>query len=94
MSTYLDALNFLAENLGMGLTDIIIILTLLGCAIFAAKELRLGLIIAFVLIGGEYVVFYLTGLPSFKALITTVMLVVALTLSLYIPHSKKYGGIV
>jgi len=92
MGSYVDALTFMASNLGMELIDIIVLITILSCIILAAKDIRLALIVGFFLLAGEYIVFSLIGWNSFKALIATLAFLVMLALSLYVSHGRKYGG--
>lgn len=90
--SYADVLDFMAGNLGMSLPDIILLITILGLIVLAAKEIRIALLVGMFLTAGEYVVFSVIGYDAFKALVATMVMLVLLVLSLYISHGKKFGG--
>lgn len=89
-----DLLNTLTGNLGMGFEEIVLLITFLGSLLFLARDFRIGLIVLLVLFAAEYIVFSLTGWKNFTALIATVITLVAITLTIYISHSKKRGMVV
>ncbi len=88
-----DLIQLLVGNLGIAVEDLILLITILGSTIFAAKDLRIGIIILLILVTSEYMIFVSLEMESFKALMAMLTAIVILTLSLYITHSKS-GGII
>ena len=78
----------LIENIGIPKEDLIILITLLSCIIFMAKEVRIGIIIAFLLSACIFVVFYSLGWQYFHALVVFFIMLVILILSLFISYER------
>lgn len=82
----------LYSGLGIGLIDVIILLTALGAILLAVAEMRIALMCAVLLFMGEFIIFYEMGYSDFyKPLICMLLSIVLLILSLIIssPRSSR-----
>lgn len=89
---YLELINFLPNNVGFGLTDLILLLTVFGGIILFAKDFKIGLISLVLLLSLEFMIFSILGMETFKTIILMFVALVLLALSLYTSNIKT-GGI-
>jgi hypothetical protein len=59
----------LATNVGFSIPNIILLIAMLGCIVFYAKDFRLGVILGFFVSGLCFISFYLAGWTYTTALI-------------------------
>ena len=85
---YAEIVNFLAGNLGFQVTDLVILLTFLGCIIIAAKDFKIALICLFLLYAVEFMIFESLAMETYKVLLALLLTLVILTLSLYTSGNK------
>lgn len=81
--------DFVEEGISFGIEDILLLLTVLGAMLFMATNLRLGLIILFLLSAVEFVLFAMFGYETIKALYAVLVTLVAMALSIYFSAGKK-----
>lgn len=79
-------------NLGMSFETIILVLLLLGCLVFFAKDVRLGLVMIFVLSGLLFMWFYSTGLDYVPSLVVFFMDLIILSFTLYGSSKRSSVG--
>jgi len=89
-----DLIATLTGNLGIGFEELVLLITFLGSLLFLARDMRIGLIVMLILFASEYIVFSLTGWQTFTALMATVLTLVAITLTIYISHTKQGTGVI
>jgi len=89
-----ELVSELTSNLGVTNEIFILIVTVLSCIVFMAKELRLGLILLFFITSIEFMIFYALGLNTTYHIITILALFVILTISLLISYKKAQNVIV
>ena len=90
----MQAWDIIFQNLHMGFEDLLLLGTILGSVILGVKDIRIGIASAFILTGGEFIMFYLNGLDYIKALLVFFMSLVVLSLSLWVGYSKSQRWIV
>lgn len=86
-------------NLGVTVTQLVLLLTALGSIIFMAVELRLGFMMMFMLFGVEFVILWSYGAQVGDLTLAGICLLasfVTMTLSLLLirPKQNVYGGII
>lgn len=81
--TYAEVLTELAGNLGIGLSDLILLLTLMGGIIFFARNFKIGAICLTVLLASEVIIFALLGWDTTNVLILLFVAIITMALSLY-----------
>lgn len=89
---WLELINFLPNNVGFGLTDLILLLTIFGSIILFAKDFKIGLISLVMLLSIEFIMFATLGLEVYKTIVLLFVSLVLLALSLY-TSSTKTGGL-
>jgi len=89
-----ELMTELTNNLGVTNEVFILIVTVLSCVIFMAKELRLGLLLLFFITSVEFMILYALGLNTTYHIITILASFVILTISLLISYKKTQGMIV
>jgi|TARA_Y100000310_G_scaffold345632_1_gene467500 hypothetical protein len=89
-----NILDLMVGNLGISFPDLILLMVILSSIVFFAMDLRIGLIVLFMLSGGFFVVFTLLTLEAFKFLVITLMAFVFMMLSLLISHRRGTGGVI
>lgn len=82
--------ELIEEGLLFSVEDIILFLTVMGTLLFMATDLRIGLIIMFLLSAVEFVLFAIFGMETTKAMYALLITLVIMALSFYIGASKKY----
>ena len=85
-----ETIQMIASNLGVGLTDLILIMTLFGGLVLFAKDYKIGLISLLVLFSIEFIIFAVLGLETLKVLLALFCVLIFMALSLY---TKSGGGI-
>jgi hypothetical protein len=73
----------MANNVGMGIENVILLLVILGSVIFFAKDFKLGAVMLFLSNACLFIAFYAGGLDYSKVLATMMISFVILSLSLY-----------
>lgn len=84
-----ELVNFIAESVGFALPDLIILFTALGALIFAAKDLKVGLVAAFIMFAGEFIIFSSLSMQTNKILLALLLSFIFMTVSLYTSPYKQ-----
>lgn len=85
----MNPVDFVTGNLAISFPDLFLILTVLFLFFFFAVDIRMGIVMTFLLFGLELIVFYQLGLPTTNILLLFLGSFVLLTLSLYIQVAKN-----
>ena len=91
---WLEIINFLPNSIGFGLTDLVLLLTVLGSIILFAKDFKIGLISLVMLLSLEFIIFATLGFETYKTIILLFVTFVLLALSLYTSTGKSGGRMV
>lgn len=86
-----DIILVIVNNLGITWPQLIVLITALGSLIFMAVEVRLGLMMMFLMFGIETVAFWIYGMSATEITIVTMALLatfVLMALSLLVTRSK------
>lgn len=86
-------LDLFSSNVGILWTDAALVLTILGCVLFMAKDIRLGCLILLAFLAVEFIYFDVIGADTFKVILALFVDVVILSLSLYVSYGKRQGGV-
>jgi hypothetical protein len=85
----------IAETLLMSFEHILLIVVVLGCIIFFAKDFKVGVIMLFVASGCLFMLFYALGVNWVFALIVFFMSLIMMAFTLYaVNKQQQAGGIV
>ena len=76
------------QNLGVPLEDILLLGVVLGSIVMSIKDIRIGLISAFIFMWALFIILYELGMDYIKALLAALIALVLLALSLLVSHSK------
>jgi len=90
----MKVLDLLLANMGITLEQYLLLATALGSLMFMAKDLRLGCLILFFMVGIEFLVLYASGRNYHYHLLVLLLCVVLLTVNLLISYSKKTNMVV
>lgn len=91
----IEGLNIIQTNLSFTVSDIILLLTALGCIVFFAKDVKLGLVMLFLCAGGNFMLNYAMEWDYTKSISLFFVAVVALALSLYfVDKTTQTGGVI
>jgi len=82
-------IDFLAQNLGVSLEIIILILTVIGDWIFIAVDVRLGIMMLFVMFGIEFMAFTGFGLDTTLVVYAFFGTFALLATTMLITHGKN-----
>ena len=82
------AVEQIAENVNFSYELMIMIVTLLACLIFIAAELRLGIVMMFLLSGVELIIFNSLGMNIAMPILLLFTSIVLMALSLFVGYSK------
>lgn len=94
-----DATDTISTNLGLQASDIILLITILGCIICTAFDARVALMFATLLFASEFIVFYqatdmgYTGFQPYHAGLCLITCIILLALSLLITYKKESSGV-
>lgn len=83
-----SAIDLIASNLGASPEALLLIVVFLAGLIFYALDMRIGIMIHFMLFSVSFVVLALLGMSTIYALTLTLLSLVVLSLSLYTSYSK------
>lgn len=86
-------IELIGENLGIGAEHIIFLVLMLGCVILYAKDVRLGLLLQFIISAMCALWFYHAEYNYKYAIITTLIMMVLLSLSLLFNNSRTSPGV-
>lgn len=89
IQSFFDLVSGAANVLGIGLPDYILVVTVLGSLIFMGVDLRRGIMILFLLLAAEFVVFTLLGFNTFKVFIVFLLVFTVMALSIIISFKKS-----
>lgn len=84
----------IANNLGMGLENIILLVVILGGIIFYAKDFKLGVVMHLLMTGLLFMWFYELEMNYVPSLVACLMFLVILSLSLYAVGKTAQRGAV
>jgi hypothetical protein len=84
-----QAFTIIANNLGMSLSIIILIGTMVGTLIFYAQDYRLGLMISFFMTGLNFMLDYALDLEYVNTLVCLFMFLALLAFSLFISSKTQ-----
>ena len=85
----MSAIDPLVNNLHIGIENLLLLMTALGCIIIGAKDLRIAIMVSIVLFMSEFIVFYQLGLQWEFAALAFLMTIVFLSLALLITYKKQ-----
>lgn len=83
-----EAINFLTGNLGIGLVEFILLLLNLGGLVWAARDMKVMLVMGFLLNFVLFIAFYEWGLKTESALYLAFGWLVLMVLSLFTSNKK------
>lgn len=86
----------MATNLNMPAEHIFLLVVVIGCIIFMAKDVRIGLVLMFLITGVSFMGIYALGLNFVPSLIVCLMSFVLMALSFYTGRNSLFarGGLV
>ena len=85
----MSAIDPLVNNLHIGIENLLLLFTALGCIIIGAKDLRIAIMVAIILFMAEFIVFYQLALNWQFAALAFLMTIVFLSLALLITYKKQ-----
>lgn len=80
----------IVDNVGMGFENIVLLIVVLGCLMFFAKDFKIGMVLTFLLSSVCFIAFFNFGLDWGVSLVVMMLSFVLLTLSIY--ASAKAGS--
>lgn len=89
-----DGITLITRNLGFNYETIVLVIMLLGCSVFYAKDFKIGVIMTMVMSGGMFMYFYEWGFNYVPALTIFFISLVVLALSLYATKEEVTKGAV
>lgn len=75
--------DVIAGGLGVPLSDLILLLTVIGGIIFFARGFKIGTIVLVLILTVDFIVFALLGYETWKALVLLFISIIMMALSLY-----------
>lgn len=80
------------NNVGVSFETIVLVIVLLGCLVFFAKDVRLGLVMIFMASGLLFMWFFTVEYDYVPSLVVFLMDLVVLSFTLYGSSKKSAGG--
>lgn len=77
------------DNVKMQAETVLLLILSIGCLVFAAKDLRLGLLMLFITSGGLFIWFYSQSMTWAPSLVVMLMSLVGMVFTLY--SSQTFG---
>ena len=90
-----DAFTIISSNVGMTFVNLVLMIVVLGCGTFFAKDFKIGVIAVMVCSGGLFAWFYEAGLNYVPSMVVFFMSLVVLTFTLLtVSKVVDKGGVI
>lgn len=78
----------IASNLGFAFPDLMLLISTLSCLIFFSKDIKVGLVLLFLLTAVQFALAYILSWPTTNPLILLFLILIALAFSIYLSSNK------
>lgn len=91
---FLSIMETVADNVGISLENIVLLVVVLGGFVFYAKDFRLGVVIHFIMMGATFMWFYAAGFNFGTALLLFFMFLILMAFTLFGYRTERPVGVI